>query len=912
MPIAPGAEGSLYAVALPPSGRSIAVAGHTGIDWDGNAAVYFFNRESGAWVGRIGFGDIPTDAINCIAFSPDGKFVAVATNDDKGLRVIQLNPQSVRVVDSDYKDAILWLDFASDGRLVTSSSDGAVRLYDASFKRLAVHRTGTLKPWSVAFKGDGAAIAVGFVNAAKVQILSGQDLRPISDLAGADGHAGALSVVAWAADGKSVYGTGTYAEANGRKAIRRWPLGGGKPADLAAADDTITDIKTRADGSLVFATAEPAWGVIAPDGKIALRRGAEKADFREGYREGFRVSADGAVIDFGFQGGGRQRARFDVTAGTLELAPPARADLKASAESARGLTIVDWRNNERPKDNGQPIALGDKERARSVAVQSDGKGFVLGTDYFVRFYRDDRLAWHTAVTAPAWVVNVTEDGRFAIAGLGDGTIAWFRLADGSEALSLFAANDGKRWVAWTPEGFFDHGDGGEGLIGYHLNQVDQGRMRGGAFVRVDQLYSLFFRRDLVVRKFLGNADAEIAAQLARICDVKTVLGRGLPPMLRLTEYCLRRPGGERCQPVAADSQVRSGQAKLPPVLVDTPDIVLRFDAEDRGGGTGPIVLRRQGAKVAADGRTRSVTGKVRQEERTVQLEPGLNIVSMSAFNAARQIESDPKERPSFVLRYETPKTDKPVLRLLAVGIDRFKNPAVPQLRNAAADAAGIVEVMKQDRKHEIFAEMDAILLTDDKATLAAIMQAFDELAARAKPVDIMLIFLAGHGVALDGKYYYVPHDLPAVTPESLRDSGLTHERLASALGKFPSARSAVILDTCFSGAFAVNDSILRDSRDQTIGKQISQESGRFILAGSADQQEALDGIDGHGVFTGVLLKALSGAADRDKDGKVTIYEMGEYAKLRVPEVAKEVGQGHQQKPRWFFNGDDMFDIRSVD
>jgi hypothetical protein len=126
----------------------------------------------------------------------------------------------------------------------------------------------------------------------------------------------------------------------------------------------------------------------------------------------------------------------------------------------------------------------------------------------------------------------------------------------------------------------------------------------------------------------------------------------------------------------------------------------------------------------------------------------------------------------------------------------------------------------------------------------------------------------------------------------------------------------VILDTCFSGAFAVGDSVLRDSRDQTLGRQISFASGRFILAGSASHQEALDGIDGHGVLTGVLLKGLAGAADKevrgDRDGKVNILEIGEFAKMRVPQVASQVGKGHEQKPRWYFNGDDMFNVRSAD
>jgi uncharacterized caspase-like protein len=180
---------------------------------------------------------------------------------------------------------------------------------------------------------------------------------------------------------------------------------------------------------------------------------------------------------------------------------------------------------------------------------------------------------------------------------------------------------------------------------------------------------------------------------------------------------------------------------------------------------------------------------------------------------------------------------------------------------------------------------------------------------------VVFVFLAGHGVALDGKYYFIPVDLPDTSDDAIRQHALTYDDLALRLSKFPTARTMVVLDTCYSGAFAVGDSVARDSRDQTVGKQISHDTGRFILAGSSSQQEALDGVDGHGVFTEVLLKGLRGAADTqdagNHDGKVSIYELGQYTKAQVPALAAEIAHGYNQKPRWFFNGDDMFDVRDA-
>ncbi len=908
-PIGPGPEGGLYAVALSPSGKTIVVGGYTGITWDDSASLYLYNRQAGTWLGRIALG-AGTDAINRLAFSADGRYIAVAANDRRGLRIVDTRAQHVTTVDTDYGDAIEWVDFAADGRLVTSSLDGTVRLYDPTFKRTATWQAPAgARPYATIFSDNGAAVAVGLLGGRAVEVLDGHTLKLLAEAKGARGKTGALSLVAWSADSKTLYGAGTYSDDSGRKFVRAWPIAeADKAIDIDVSDDTVTALASLKSGAVAFASAEPAWGVIGADGKISVRHDRLFADFRDGDRD-FAVSADGAVVGFDFAQGGKQPARFDVLSGTLQLDPPKRADLQPPATKSDKTTLSDWRNATKPKLNDKPLALDANEVSRSGAVAGDWA--VLGTDYFLRGYHNGDAAWQTAVPAPVWTVNLSGDGRLVIAGLGDGTIRWYRLADGAEILSLFAESDGKHWVLWTPEGFFDHGQGGEALIGYEVNQLDQNRLKGSVFVRVEQVYSLFFRRDLVVKKFRGNAEDEIAAQLKRIGDIRTVLNRGLPPEMKLTEYCF----GSQCQPIAPADQSRGASGRLEPQDATGPQVTLHFDVSDRGGGIGNVVVRNKGAAEAATGGTRSVTNGVHDEERTVKLQPGLNLIVLSAFNGANEIETEPKERPALVLRFDPKVATKPVLRLIAVGIDAYTGKDVPKLVNAAADAQGVATVMRNDPKHDVFGDVDAVVLTDAQATLANIDKAFEALADRTAPDDVVFVFLAGHGVALDGKYYFIPVDLPDTSDQSIREHALTYDDLALRLSKFPTARTMVVLDTCYSGAFAVGDSVALDSRDQTVGKQISHSTGRFILAGSSSQQEALDGVDGHGVFTEVLMKGLAGAADTEvagnHDGKISIYELGEYTKAQVPTLAAEVAHGYSQKPRWFFNGDDMFDVRDA-
>ena len=46
--------------------------------------------------------------------------------------------------------------------------------------------------------------------------------------------------------------------------------------------------------------------------------------------------------------------------------------------------------------------------------------------------------------------------------------------DGEQLLALFVHPDGKRWILWTPQGYYDASAGAEDLIGWQVNHgLDQ-------------------------------------------------------------------------------------------------------------------------------------------------------------------------------------------------------------------------------------------------------------------------------------------------------------------------------------------------------------------------------------------------------------------------------------------------------
>src|SRR6185436_5595511 len=175
--------------------------------------------------------------------------------------------------------------------------------------------------------------------------------------------------------------------------------------------------------------------------------------------------------------------------------------------------------------------------------------------------------WVTSIPALAWGVNVSRDGRMVVAALGDGTIRWYGLADGRERLVLFLHRDG-RWVAWTPEGFYDASPGGEALIGYHINQ---GSDREAKFVGVEQMAARFFRPDVVAARLFDERLASAALQQGG--DVAAMVRRGLPPEVQILEA----------------------------TPLDDGSVRLRVRAKDGGGGIGKLNFSVDGHLIEARG-----------------------------------------------------------------------------------------------------------------------------------------------------------------------------------------------------------------------------------------------------------------------------------------------------------------------
>jgi WD40 repeat protein len=527
MPVGPGDIGKIYAVAMSPDGDLIAAGGGTGWGPSGHS-IYLFEPRTGKMTARVA--GLSAVTLN-LAFSLDGRYLAAGLGGKAGLRVYDRDRQWSEVFrDTDYGDRTNGVTFAGDGRLASTSYDGKVRLYDRDFKLVVppAKATGVNRPFRIAFSPDGTMLAVGFQNAA-VDLFDGRSLAPLPR-PNVDGVGGTLGIVAWSKDGKTLYAGGTYSDGPARRILAWANAGRGERRTLSAGRDTIMGLAALPDGALVVAAQDPFLTLLEPDGRLRWEHPSPKADLR-GQRDTLAVSADGTIVDFGFEEGGKSPLRFDLRALKLSGDPP--ADQQTVRAKQAGLAVERWRNGLSPTLDGKPIKLEPYERSRSLAVHPDGDRFVLGTEWALRAIdAKGQPLWKRAVPSIVWAVNVSGDGRLAVAAYGDGTIRWHRMDDGRELLALFVLADKQNWAVWTPEGFYGASAGAFGVLQW---QVNRGFDAAADTVPVYAIPKLrrpealaFVLQELETARALGIADMKAARR-----DVQIATGSTNAPGARL-------------------------------------------------------------------------------------------------------------------------------------------------------------------------------------------------------------------------------------------------------------------------------------------------------------------------------------------------------------------------------------------
>jgi WD40 repeat protein len=868
-----GSAGKVYALAISRDGRWLAAGGRFVEPRAGAHPIRLYDLQTGEIVALLHGHKGP---VFSLAFSADGRTLASGSADKTAILWDVEKRTKLRQLSGHTRD-INRVAFTLDGeRLATSADDGFVMLWRV--------KDGRLLAKSPQLGGEVLGLAVnpvtGEVAAAthkgEIAILDDLTARPVNRfsskgtefrhvvyspdgrtlLAGTGnepfhcivfdvergtpvqiyrGHQHIVMAAAISSDGRLAVTAGGW-----NNEIHIWEYESGRLLrSMQGTGAGVVSVGFSADGSEVAFGQTNDFRTIHERGSLEyiLPVAGEKVRMREPRRDPARAKTF-------------LRARTEVDGTSLSRKVAGKFGYAANLEIARKgarTAVISRDENSGFLHNSFTFGAGGK-----TVISGGGNGSL--TEYDLRGkLRAPEFKGHFG---DVWAVAVSPDGKLLASGGDDQTLRIWNIATRELVLSVFYGTD-REWVMWTPQGYYVSSPGGDALVGWHINR---GPDKAADFVTARQLRWHFYRPD-IVDEAIRRASAEEAVKAAGAANFSLAdLNTRLPPDLLVLS--------ERVMPNAGHAVVTVAVAEDPSALVESFTITV--------GG------RRVPAKLVEPDRTRAARplergfANSRRAGFQIPLAEGTNNVRISARNAVG--ESQPVDF-AIELLGEGALDTRGTLYLIAIGVDQYfkAGDVLPNLEYAGADAKAFeaevgrrLGVQHEKVERHLLVTGAGGELEPSQSNITAALS----VLRKATENDTVVVFLAGHGDNEGSDYLFIPADGKLADRSTWdRSSVVPWTTLLHALSE-ASGRRLLFVDTCHS-ANAFNFRLLKDTNDAD------------IIAYSATNKEQnaaeLPKLK-HGVFTYALLEALAGAADRNGDKVIRVFELASYLNERVEEL----------------------------
>ncbi len=731
-------------------------------------------------------------------------------------------------------------------------------------------------------------------------------------------NAGPVTALAFSSDGK------TLATGSADGAVDLWDADRGKRRVSLAAGDAVRGLALSADDSLVQIDTDTGSRVMSTKGGKDVLRLAGPAAFHPS--QPLIAAADGTGIALSAVGAAQPLWRADGTAARLAFSPDGTVVVAADKDGA--IQIIDATSGRviaTAKAGFAPTALsvgfatalvGGTTEIRLVDLASGAVGLAIKPH--AKPIADALLLRGGALVLTASTdasIRLT-DPKAAAEPLGQmvvGRNGWAVVAASGE---FDAENDGLDAVKWAA-----------GQDSFTLDQFSDNHFQPGILPRLLTRGESEWRRAVVVT---ATRVAEQRAEEAKLAAAETAarekaaqerlatekVAKQIAEQKRLAaenaardkaeqeRLALESRKAEEAQRLAEDQArqavadaarvaedarkaeaaktvVVSKEFAMPPqVAFETPkaetssdsdDFQLNFNVKDLGGGVEEVRLYQNGKLVSSQAGADNPSGF------TAKLAQGPNEFRLVALSRDR-IES----RPAKVKVTYTGAERKSTLHVVAIGINKYKNPAL-NLNYGVGDAQGIADYFGKQPK-TLYKDVVIHTLYDDQATKANIVTLLASLKD-TKPEDSVVIYLAGHGDTLSEGWYFMPTEVRYPEREDeVRERGLAATEINVRIKEMGAQKILMLVDACKSGAALV---AFRGFEDRKALMQVARSSGVHVVAAAGKDQFAAELAQlGHGLFTYTLLDGLSGKADRKQAHVVTVRGLTGYVEDQLPEISQ--------------------------
>jgi WD40 repeat protein len=801
-----------------------------------------------------------------VAFSPNGRYVLTGSTDGQARLWEADTARKVRMFHS-HSGSVNSVAFSPDGRYVLSGSDDeTARLWEAETGREVRRFEGhSAKVRSVAFSPDGRYVLTGNEdNTARLwEAESGREVRRF------EGHEDILHSVAFSPDGRYVMtGSGRWRPTDrGDATARLWEAASGREVQRFEGHwASVNSVAFSPDGRHVLtgsgdSTArlweaetgrelrrfdrhlDMVWSVaFSPDGRYLLTGGEDKtAQLWEAET-------------------GRELRRFEGHSGgvgSVAFSPDGRYVLTGSVDKTARL----WET-----ETGMEVRMfeGHFGGVGSVAFSPNGRYVLTGSwDGTARLWEAAtgrelrRFDGHSDSFSS---VAFSPDGRYVLTGSDDGTTGLWDVAAGEQLCSLISFKEGA-WAVVDPDGRYDASNAGD-VSGLHWVIDNQA-------VALKQFKERYYDPGLLAK----------------------VMGRSREPLRDVSKL-----EGVKLYPLV--------EAKVSPS--DSSNLEVKLT--NQGGGIGRVVVSVNGKGMKGDVRGPVPDPQRKELKLAVDLaeyrpfmKPGeMNKVEIRAYNAEGWLTS----RGTEVL-YDAPgekPSEPPHLWAMVAGISKYAGSQL-SLTYAAKDAEDFAQAIKVGATNLFGADRLHLALFTSSASDPRMLPTRDNLvrafrdAKQAKAGDVLLVYLAGHGISQGGEkgdYYFLTSEAATTNfddPEANKQKALSGTELASLIQDIPALKQVLILDTCAAGRAAERLSTRTDTSFSTVYAldRMKDRTGMFILAGAAGDRVSYEASRyGQGVLTYSVLDGIRGAA-LSEASLIDVSRLFQYAYDQVPMLAKGIG-----------------------